>query len=393
MDIYELAQDYLSDPTGVLQAMLTTFLNMVMFCEAEKQAGAKHYERSEYRKATRNGSSERSFKTRIGDIKVQKPEFREIPFQTILFERYSRVERALILAITESYIKGVSTRNINAMMKHFGITNICPDTVSRMVKELDTFVNEFRSRPIEQPFPYLIVDATYLKVRRGTRIVSQALLITAGIRQDGYREILSIDLMDSEREGFWFDHFELLKERGLHGVQLVISDGHKGIQKAVSRAFLGSSWQMCHVHLHRIIQSKGIRKCDTKIVAEIVRNGIQGDNEALRNAILELEEMGYSSAAASLERFSTDILNYQAFPEEHWKRIRTTNLLERVNREIKRRVRSIGAFPNGDSAMRLIGSILIDINEEWLCGKRYLTISSPIDEKSISARECSITVE
>jgi transposase-like protein len=303
------------------------------------------------------------------------------------------VERAVILAITESYINGVSTRKINETMKHFGITNICPDTVSRMAKELDGVVQEFRNRPIEQPFPYLIVDATYLKVRRGTRVVSQALLITAGIREDGFREILSIDLMDSEGEGFWFDHFEMLKERGLHGVQLVISDGHKGIQNAVKRAFLGSSWQMCHVHLHRIIKSKGIRKSDVKIVVEIVRNGIQGDFQALQTAIQQLEEMGYASAAASLELFSLDLLNYRAFPEEHWKRIRTTNMLERVNLEIKRRSRSIGAFPNGDSAMRLIGSILIDINEDWLCGKRYLTISPPVDEMAVSPRECPEAVQ
>ncbi|NCU28014.1 IS256 family transposase, partial [Candidatus Nomurabacteria bacterium] len=321
MDLYDLAEDYLSDPNGAMQTLLTTFMNMIMRCEAEKQAGAGYYERSEHRTATRNGYSERSLKTRYGDTKLQKPEFRERPFKTMLFERYERVERALILAITESYINGVSTRKINDMMKHFGITNICPDTVSRMAKELDGVVQEFRNRPIEQPFPYLIVDATYLKVRRGTRVVSQALLITAGIRQDGYREILSIDLMDSEGEGFWFDHFELLKERGLHGVQLVISDGHKGIQNAVKRAFLDSSWQMCHVHLHRIIKSKGIRKSDVKIVVEIVRNGIQGDFQALQNAIQQLEEMGYSSAAASLERFSSDLLNYRAFPEEHWKRL------------------------------------------------------------------------
>jgi len=393
MNMYELAQDYLSDPSGAMIALLTTFLNMVMRCEAEKQAGAGYYERSEYRTATRNGYSERGLITRFGELKLQKPEFREKPFQTTLFERYSRVERALILAITESYIQGVSTRKINEMMKHFGIKNICPDTVSRMAKELDTVIQEFRNRPIEHSFPYLIVDATYLKVRRGTRVISQALLITAGIRQDGYREILSIDLMDSEQEGFWFDHFEMLKERGLHGVALVISDGHKGIQNAVARAFLGSSWQMCHVHLHRIIQSKGIKKNDKKKVSEIVRIGIQGNIDDLMNAITQLTEMGYQSAAASLERFSMDLLNYQAFPEEHWKRIRTTNMLERVNREIKRRVRSIGAFPNSDSAMRLIGSILIDINEEWLCGNRYLTISSPVDEMVISAKECSVAVE
>ena len=392
MDLYDLAEDYLSDPNGAMQTLLTTFMNMVMRCEAEKQAGAGYYERSEHRTATRNGYSERGLKTRYGDIRLQKPEFRERPFQTIIFERYSRVERALILAITESYINGVSTRKINETMKHFGITNICPDTVSRMAKELDGVVQEFRNRPIEQPFPYLIVDATYLKVRRGTRVVSQALLITAGIREDGFREILSIDLMDSEGEAFWYEHFEMLKERGLHGVQLLISDGHTGIQNAVQRAFLGSSWQMCHVHMHRIIKSKGIRRCDIKIVVEIVRNGIQGDFQELQNAIQQLEEMGYKSAAASLERFSTDLLNYQAFPEEHWKRLRTTNMLERVNLEIKRRSRSIGAFPNGDSAMRLIGSILIDINEDWLCGKRYLTISPPVDETARSSRECPATV-
>ena len=393
MDLYELAQDYLSDPSGALQTLLATFLNMVMLCEAEIQAGAGYYERSEHRTATRNGYTERGLKTRFGDIKLLKPEFREKPFQTIVFERYSRVERALILVITESYVKGVSTRNIKTMMKHFGITNICPDTVSRMTKELDDIVHEFRTRPIEQPFPYLVVDATYLKVRRGARVVSQALLITAGIRQDGYREILSVDLMDSEREGYWFDHFEMLKKRGLCGVQLVISDGHTGIQNAVCRAFLGSSWQMCHVHLHRIIQSKGIKKGDAKTVAAIVRTGIQGDITALNDAIETLEEMGYMSAASSLERFSTDLLNYRAFPEEHWRRIRTTNMLERVNREIKRRVRSVGAFPSENSAMRLIGSILIDINEEWVCGRRYLIMPPPIDEGDLSDRECSLVGE
>lgn len=392
MNISELAQDYLSDPNGAIQTLLTVFLNMVMLYEAEQQAGAGYYERSEHRTATRNGFSERGFTTRFGDLTLQKPEFREKPFQTILFERYARVERALILAITESYIQGVSTRNINKMMKHFGITNICPDTVSRMATELDSAVHEFRNRPIEQPFPYLIVDATYLKVRRGTRVISQALLITAGVRLDGYREILSIDLMDSEREGFWFDHFEMLKERGLHGVDLVISDGHKGIQNAVRRAFLGSSWQMCHVHLHRIIQSKGIKKSDKKKVSEIVRTGSQGDMDDLRNAIAQLTEMGYQKAASSLERFLPDLLNYQAFPEAHWKRIITTNMLERVNLEIKRRVRSIGAFPNGDFAMRLIGSILIDINEEWICGKRYLMMP-PVDEKVIAAKECSVAAK
>lgn len=147
---------------------------------------------------------------------------------------------------------------------------------------------------------------------------------------------------------------------------------------------------MCHVHLHRIIQSKGIRKNDKKKVSEIVRIGIQaGQWNDLMNAITQLSDMGYQSAAASLERFSMDLLNYQAFPEDHWKRIRTTNMLERVNREIKRRVRSIGAFPNGDSAMRLIGSILIDINEEWIRRNRYLTISSPVDKMIISAERCS----
>jgi transposase-like protein len=279
------------------------------------------------------------------------------------------------------------------MMKHFGITNICPDTVSRMTKELDTVVQEFRNRPIEQSFPYLIVDATYLKIRRGTRVISHALLITAGIRGDGFREILSIDLMDNEQEGFWFDHFEMLRERGLQGVNLVISDGHKGIQNAVARAFLGSSWQMCHVHLHRIIQSKGIRKNDKKKVSEIVRIGIQGNMDDLMNAITQLTDLGYLSAAASLERFSMDLLNYQSFPEEHWKRIRTTNMLERVNREIKRRVRTIGAFPNGDSAMRLIGSILIDINEEWLCGNRYLTMSSEVEANVVSVTDCAVAIE
>ena len=373
MDVLDLVRDYFIDQEDTTKKLITFFLNLVMESEAEQQAGATRYERSEKRTAHRNGKRSRSLKTKYGDIVLDKPDFREKPFETVVFDRYSRVERALENAIVESYIQGVSTRRVRSIVEALGVKGISADTVSRMAQDLDQEVTAFLNRPIEDSIPYLIVDAVYLKVRDHGRYVSKAVLIIAGVRSDGYREILGLKVADQEDEGFWRALIEELKDRGLTGVQLVTSDGHKGIQKAVLEGFPGASWQMCMVHyLRAIMRNIPVKSQDN--YRPHLKAALFENNGDLMEIAEELHYNGYRKAAGTIERFLPDIRNYQVFPKQHWKRIRTTNLMERVNKEIKRRSRVVGAFPSEDSLIRLIGSIIMDINEDWITGIRYLVM-------------------
>jgi transposase-like protein len=368
----QLLEDYLIDQNDGLKQLLTWFLNLVMQLEALQQVEAKPYERSESRKAHRNGYKERSLKTRSGELKLKKPQFREISFETKVFDRYSRVEKALINAVIESYLQGVSTRKVQDIVSQFGLENLSASSVSRISKELDAKVEEFLKRPIEHPIPYLFVDASYFKVRTDSRYVTKAFLVVTGIRDDGYREILGARIADGEDEVFWSGFFQDLMDRGLSGVKLVISDGHKGIQKAVEKPFRGASWQMCHVHFMRAVL-RNIAKKYQKETADKLKMALE-DETKMHELVLDLESSGYSKSADTIERFRFSLGNYRAFPREHWRRIRTTNGLERINKEPKRRTRVVGAFPNDESFMRLGVSLLIDINEEWLTTKKYLSM-------------------
>jgi len=368
----DLLEDYFIDQEDGLKKLLTWFLNLVMQFEAMEQIDAEPYQRVGSRKAYRNGYKERSLKTRVGELTLKKPQFREIPFQTKVFDRYSRVERALINAVIESYLQGVSTRRVQDIVSRLGIEELSASSVSRIAKELDEKVEEFLKRPIEHPVPYLFVDASYFKVRTNSRYVTKAFLIVTGIRDDGYREILGARIADGEDELFWSGLFQDLTDRGLSGVKLVISDGHKGIQKAVEKSFLGASWQMCHVHLVRAVL-RNVAKKYHKEIADKIKIALE-DETKMHELILELESRGYSKAANTLERFRFSLWNYRSFSREHWRRIRTTNGLERINKELKRRTRVVGAFPSDRSFMRLGVSILIDINEEWMTTKKYLSM-------------------
>ena len=370
----DLLKDYLIDQEDGLKNLLTWFLNLVMQFEAMEQIDAEPYQRVDSRKAHRNGYKERSLKTRVGELRLKKPQFREIPFQTKVFDRYSRVEKALINAIVESYLQGVSTRRIQDIVSRLGIDELSASSVSRIAKELDEKVEEFLKRPIEHPIQYLFVDASYFKVRTDSRYVTKAFLVVMGIRDDGYREILGARIADGEDEIFWSGLFQDLADRGLSGVKLVISDGHKGIQKAVEKSFLGASWQMCHVHLVRAVL-RNVAKKYHKEIADKIKIALE-DETKTQELIQELEDRGYSKAADTLEHFRFSLWNYRSFSREHWRRIRTTNGLERINKELKRRTRVVGAFPSDKSFMRLGVSILIDINEEWMTTKKYLSMDT-----------------
>lgn len=368
----DILEDYLVDQDDGLKKLLTWFLNLVMQLEAMQQAGAEPYQRAESRKAHRNGYKDRSLKTRVGKIQLKKPQFREISFETKVFDRYSRVEKALINAVIESYLQGVSTRRVKDIVSQLGIEELSPSSVSRISKELDEKVEEFLKRPIERPIPYIFVDASYFKIRNNSRYVTKAFLVVTGIRDDGYREILGARMADVEDEAFWSGLFQDLKDRGLSGVQLVVSDGHKGIQKSVERSFLGSSWQMCHVHFMRAVL-RNVPKKYQKEIADKLKEALDEETK-MHELSQELERKGYSKSADTVERFEFGLWNYKSFPRSHWKRIRTTNGLERINKELKRRSRVVGAFPSDESFMRLGVSILIDINEEWMTTKRYLSM-------------------
>lgn len=372
MNPMNLIEDYLVDQEEGLKKLLTWFLNLVMQFEALEQIEAEPYERADSRKAHRNGYKDRSLKTRVGELKLRKPQFREGPFQTKVFDRYSRVEKALINAIVESYLQGVSTRRVQDIVSRLGIEDLSASSVSRIARELDEKVEEFLKRPIEHPISYLFVDASYFKVRTNSRYVTKAFLIVVGIRDDGYREILGARIADGEDELFWSGLFQDLKDRGLSGVQLVISDGHKGIQKAVEKSFLGASWQMCHVHLVRAVLRNVAKKYHKEIAGKL-KVALEDENK-VHELVQELESRGYSKAADTIERFQFSLWNYKSFPVSHQRRIRTTNGLERINKELKRRTRVVGAFPSDQSFMRLGVSILIDINEEWMTTKKYLTM-------------------
>lgn len=368
----EFLEDYLIDQDEGIKKALTWFLNLVMQLEAFQQSGAEPYERIKSRKAHRNGYKERSLKTRVGEITLRKPQFREYPFDTKVFERYSRVERALINAVIESYLQGVSTRRVQDIVSRLGVEDLSASSVSRISKELDEKVEEFLRRPIDHAIPYLFVDASYFKVRNDSRYITKAFLVVTGIRDDGYREILGAKIADGEDELFWSGLFEELIDRGLSGVKQVTSDGHKGIQKAVEKSFLGASWQMCHVHFSRAVL-RNVAKKYHKEIADKIKVALD-DEVKMQNLAIELRERGYSKSADTIERFRFSLWNYRAFSREHWRRIRTTNGLERINKELKRRTRVVGAFPSDSSFMRLGVSILIDINEEWLTTKRYLSM-------------------
>lgn len=368
----EYIEDYLIDRNDGTKNVLTWFLNQVMQQEAQNQIKAQPYERTEKRKAQRNGTRKRSLKTIHGDIVLDKPQLRGVPFKTNVFERFSRVEKSLRIAIAEAYFEGISTRKVKEVVSKFGLEDISASEVSRIARELDEKVKEFLERPIEDEIRYLFVDASYFKVRSQGRYITKALLVVTGIHENGCREILGAKVALNEEESVWESLFEELRDRGLRGVQLVVSDGHKGIQKAVEKAFLGASWQMCNVHFMRAVL-KNIPKKDKAEVAYQLKEALE-DEDKMQILADMLRQNGFSKSADTIERFRFDLWNYKAFPRQHWRRIRTTNGVERINKELKRRSRSVGAFSNDESLLRLAVCILMDINEEWITGKKYLSL-------------------
>ncbi len=365
--IKEIINSFLKDSKEGKKQLIEWFLNHVMKEEAKIQVLAEPYERSDRRKAHRNGYRKRKLNTKDGTLDLNKPQIREYTFQTQIFEKYSRVEKALDSVILESYLRGVSTRNVRYIVENLGMENVSASYVSKLASKLDANVKEFLERLIESPMKYLYIDATYFKVREDGRYRNKALYMCIGINPDGRREILSARLYDSETEVEWESFFDDLKNRGLKGVELVISDGHKGIMESVTRSFLGASWQYCHVHFMRNLM-KLIPKKKQYSIMQIVKQALE--NEALVSMAQDLlGKEGLDKASEMFEKWYSSLYNYKAFSEPNHRRLRATNLLERLNLELKRKTKKIGAFPSEQSLLRLVVSIMMDINEEWITGK------------------------
>jgi transposase-like protein len=349
-------------------------LNSILEKEFETFIGAGRHERSDERKDYRNGHKERTLKTTLGELNLLRPYARSGKFETKLFENYSRIDKALVSLIVESYLKGVSTRKVESIVGELGI-ELSHTTVSNLSHELDELVTAFRTSPLRAYYPYLYTDATYLKVFNGTRFVSLSVIIAIGVNEEGYREILDIMLEDAESELAYKDFFSGLKERGIKKVDLIISDGHKGIKSAASKSFTGSSWQLCSVHFKRNL-IKIVPKKDLEEVLSYFDNVLYAkdmqDAHIIGHGMIATYETSHPRLSSYLENNLGDVMTFLTFPKEHHRKIRSSNVLERFNKEIKRRTKVIGAFPSENSVLRLLVPLAVDTNAKWL-DRRYVS--------------------
>ena len=353
---------------------------LLMEVEVEQQVGAKKHERTGKRSNYRNGYRKRSWETRVGEIELAIPKLRKGGYYPSLLEPRRPAEKALLAVVQEAYLKGVSTRKVDALLKALGLTGIDKSKVSRICKELDQAVEQFSQRQLQEGYPYVWLDALYLKVRQNHRVVSMAMVIAVGVDEQGERHLLGFDLGGSEDEAFWLAFLRSLVKRGLKRVQLVVSDAHEGLKKAISQVFTGASWQRCRVHFMRNILARIPHK-DKKEVADAVRlvfeqPSRQSAEDQLRHLAEKMDPI-YPKAATLLLEAEADILAYKSFPKEHWRRIHSTNLVERLNREIKRRTKVVGVFPDQPAVIRLVGTLLTEIDDDWRAIQRkYFNVES-----------------
>ena len=346
--------------------------------EATAVIGAGPWERRHERTTQRNGTRARTLTTTAGDLELRIPKLRTGSFFPSLLERRRRVDQALFAVIMEAYLHGVSTRKVDDLVKALGAdTGISKSEVSRICADLDDEVGAFRDRSLaDQSFPYVFLDATYCKARVNHRVVSQAVVIATGVSADGHREVLGFDVGDSEDGAFWTAFLRSLKARGLTGVQLVISDAHEGLKTAIASVLIGSSWQRCRVHFMRNVLSR-IPKGHGEMAAAAIRTIFaQPDAEHVREQFDTIATMlgrQLPVVETMLRDAESDLLAFTAFPEAHWKKIWSTNPLERLNKEVKRRTDVVGVFPNPPALLRLAGAVLVEAHDEWqVADKRYL---------------------
>jgi transposase-like protein len=366
----------------VLRDAMALVLQELIELEASQAIGADRYERTEGRTTHRNGSRSRLLSTKAGDVELHIPKLREGSFFPALLEPRRRIDRALWAVIMEAYVHGVSTRKVDDLVIALGIeAGVSKSEVSRICAELDTVVGPFRERRLDHVrFPYVFLDATYVKAHDGPQAVSKAIVIATGVTEKGDREVLGLAVGDSEDGAFWASFLRSLRARGLVGVRLVISDAHEGLKGAIAKILLGSSWQRCKVHFLRNVLSR-IPKGSAEMVLAAVRTIFAqpdaGSADEQLSEIVDKLTPRFPAVAAMLTEARNELLAFTAFPVAHWRKIWSTNPLERVNKEVKRRTDVVGIFPDEAAVTRLAGAVLLEIHDEWqVASRRYLSEGS-----------------
>jgi putative transposase len=354
-------------------------VQLLMELEVEEHVGADRYERSPERTTYRNGYRPRSWETRVGELGLRIPKVRQGTYFPSFLEPRRPAEQALLAVVQTAYVKGVSTRKVDDLLSALGLTGIDKSKVSRICRELDEQVTAFRNRPLEHAYPYVWLDALYLKVRQDHRIVNRALVVAIGVRESGEREVLGFALGASEEEAFWTEFLRSLVTRGLKGVMLVISDDHKGLKAAQAKVLQGAAWQRCRVHFMRNVLAHVPKTAKSMVAAALRMVFAQLDRQkagAQCAEVVQALRARWPQAAEVLAAAEDDVLAYMAFPQAHWSRIYSTNPLERVHKEVRRRTNVVGVFPDDPSVIRLAGTVLQEIDDEWQLDRRYFSHES-----------------
>ena len=392
------------DGVDLVRDSVRVALQELIELEATERIGAAPYERADDRVTERNGHRPRMLTTKAGDVELRIPKLRKGSFFPIILEPRRRIDQALYAVVMEAYVHGISTRSVDDLVEAMGGVGISKSEVSRICAGLDETVGAFRTRTLDHvEFPYIYLDATYLHVRnapgKGGQVVSMAVVVATGVTATGEREILGLDVGDSEDEVFWRSFLLSLKQRGLAGVQLVISDQHSGLVKALKRAFQGVAHQRCRVHFARNLLAH-VPKGQAELVATAFRmifaQPTAEDVHAAWDKTRDELATRFPKLGPLMDDAKAEVLAFTAFPREHWRKIWSTNPIERINKEIKRRSRVVGIFPNAAAVIRLVGAVLIDIHDEWIAGdRRYLSEGSMAklydtgDTDSVAAIESS----
>ena len=351
----------------------------LMELELGEHVGAERHERTPERSGYRNGYRERPWDTRVGSIELRVPRVRDGSFFPSLLAPRRRAERALVAVVQEAYVQGISTRRVDDLVQTLGMQGISKSQVSRLCAELDKEVERFRRRKLEGPYPYVWLDGTFVKVREGGRVVSQAIVIAIGVTASGEREVLGLDVGPSESGAFWLAFLRDLAARGLNGVKLVTSDAHAGLKAAIGSVLQGASWQRCRVHFMRDALGLVPKSAQQMVAATIRTVFAQPDGAAAREQwrrVAETFRPRFDRLAELLDVAEADVLGYAAFPAAHWRQIWSNNPLERLNKEVKRRTDVVGIFPNTAAVVRLVGCILAEQHDEWQTARRYFSTGS-----------------
>ncbi len=363
----------------LLREMIGFAAERLMELEVGAVTGAAYGEKDPDRRAQRNGYRDRDWETRAGTVELRIPKLRKGSYFPGFLEPRRMAEKALTAVIQEAYVQGISTRSVDDLVKAMGMSGISKSQVSRLCEEIDGKVKAFLNRPLEGDWPYLWIDATYLMVRRGGRIVSVAVIIAIGVNTDGRREVLGLEIGTSEAEPIWTEFLRKLTRRGLRGVKLVISDAHEGIKAAVSKV-LCATWQRCRVHFQRNALAhagKSGRRVVSAFIATAFAQDTAGAASTQWRTVADQIRPKVPKLATLMDDAEHDVLAYMSFPKEHRPKLHSTNPIERLNGEIKRRTDVVGIFPNDEAIIRLVGALLLEQNDEWAVQRaRYMTLET-----------------